>query len=239
MRVLNSIAPETAALIRARIAGKPMPPAIAKAPKAQPVKCYVTQLHRVYTETNTHVVQLPIAFNRAHYNSSRTPWYLKEAAIKSMREMVWLALSSYFPSMRAPSFAFSRIKPSELKCCAPSYVRFVPDDERAVRAFCESARAMRERARVRQIEFVRLAINKLDERDNLPAAFKAITDATCSYLVHGSECRAHIKTIGRADDILDKRGLTWSYRQQKCESNPRLYGVRIILHVSPLDSGAR
>lgn len=187
-RVLNQLDPDTAARVRAAISGKPMlrEP---KAKRAQPVKCYVTQLHRVYTETSTHVIQLPIAFNCANYNTSRAPWYLKERAVKSMRETVWLALAAYVPSLRGED--------------------------------------------VRSMEFVRLAINKMDERDNLPAAFKAIVDATCSRLAWGDDAPSRVKTIGRADDILEKRGLTWRYRQQKCESNPRLYGIQIILHCAP------
>lgn len=89
--------------------------------------------------------------------------------------------------------------------------------------------------RVRHIEFVRMAVNKLDD-DNLVAAFKAVRDATCSYLVHGRDCWNHVKTIGQADDKLAKAGVTWTYRQQKCESNPRLYGVRIVMHCAPLST---
>lgn len=187
-RVLNQLDADTAARVRAAISGKPVlrEP---KAKRAEPVKCYVPQLHRVYTATNTHVIQLPIAFNCANYNTSRAPWYLKERAVKSMRETVWLSLAAYVPSLRAED--------------------------------------------VRFMEFVRLAINKMDERDNLPAAFKAIVDATCSRLAWGDDAPSRVKTIGRADDILEKRGVTWRYRQQKCESNPRLYGIQILLHCAP------
>lgn len=83
--------------------------------------------------------------------------------------------------------------------------------------------------RVTHIEFVRLAIGKLDD-DNLSAAFKAIRDALCAFLVWGHECDENIRQIGRADDLLKQRGVSWSYRQKKCESNPRLYGVQLILH---------
>lgn len=83
--------------------------------------------------------------------------------------------------------------------------------------------------RVTHIEFVRIGLRALDD-DNLVAAFKAVRDALCSFLVWGHECDENIRQIGRADDILKQRGVSWSYRQQKCESNPRLYGVRLILH---------
>lgn len=86
--------------------------------------------------------------------------------------------------------------------------------------------------RVTHIEFVRIGLRKLDD-DNLVAAFKAVRDALCSFLVWGGECDENIRQIGRADDILKQRGVSWSYRQQKCESNPRLYGVRLVLHCTP------
>lgn len=89
--------------------------------------------------------------------------------------------------------------------------------------------------RVAHIEYVRIARSKLDD-DNLVAAFKCTRDALCSFLVWGDQCDENIRKIGQADDILKKRGVTWSYRQQKCESNPRLYGVRIILHCAPRSS---
>lgn len=192
MRVLNAIDREFAADVRAAISGKPRLKE-AKAPKAPPgPKAMVTQLHRVYTATHTHVIQLPIAFNCANYNSSRAPWYLKERAIKSMRETVWLALAAYVPNMRS--------------------------------------------ADIISMEFVRLAINKMDARDNLPAAFKAIVDATCSRLEWGDEAPARVKQIGQADDKLEQRGVTWTYRQQKYEANPRAYGIQIWLHCAPPSS---
>jgi hypothetical protein len=87
-------------------------------------------------------------------------------------------------------------------------------------------------ARIVRIEFVRIANNKLDS-DNLSAAFKAIRDALCAFLVWGNAASDHIRAIGSADDKLEQRGVSWSYRQQKCESNPRLYGIRIVLHCKP------
>lgn len=86
--------------------------------------------------------------------------------------------------------------------------------------------------RVTHIEFVRIGLKALDD-DNLVAAFKAVRDALCSFLVWGGECDDNIRQIGRADDILKQRGTTWSYRQQKCESNPRLYGLQLVMHCAP------
>lgn len=188
-RVINAIDADTAARIRAHISGKPSPQAVAKPKKTQPVKCYVSQFHKFDPAKNAHTIQLPIAFNRANYNANRLPWYMKEKAVKGMREAVWLALGAYVPNLRG-----------------------------------EHVRAM---------EFVRIAINKMDAKDNLPAAFKAIVDATCSRLVWGDEAPAHVRAIGYADDKLEQRGVVWTYRQHQCESNPRLYGIRIVLHCAP------
>jgi hypothetical protein len=189
-RVLNAIDPETAQRIRDRIAGKPLRVEPAKPKRVQPVKCYASQFHKFDPAKNTHTVQLPIAFNRATYNTSRAPWYLKEKAVKEIRETVWLALGAYLPNFDG--------------------------------------------ARVLRMEFVRIAINKMDTKDNLPAAFKAVVDATCSFLVWGSDAPSHVRAIGSADDKLEQRGVTWTYRQMQCESNPRLYAIRIILHCTPL-----
>lgn len=90
-----------------------------------------------------------------------------------------------------------------------------------------------DRTRVRNIEFVRIGTRRLDD-DNVVSAFKAVRDATCAYLVWGDEAPSHLNAIGRADDKLWQAGVRWTYRQQKCESNPRLYGIRIILHCAPL-----
>jgi hypothetical protein len=89
-----------------------------------------------------------------------------------------------------------------------------------------------ERARVTHIEFVRIGLKKLDD-DNVRAAFKAIRDAACAFLVWGSEASSHQLAIGHADDRLAQRGVRWTYRQQQCASNPRLYGIQIVLHCAP------
>lgn len=89
-----------------------------------------------------------------------------------------------------------------------------------------------DRARVRNIEFVRIGTRRLDD-DNVVAAFKAVRDATCSYLVWGADAPNHVRAIGSADDKLWQAGIRWAYRQEKCASNPRLYGLKIILHCAP------
>lgn len=195
-RVLNALAPETAALIRAHIAGKPMPKAIAKAPKRTALpKCFVSQYHKFDPRDGSHTLQLPIAFRTAEYNAGRTPPALRAKWVKEKRELVWLVMQKHMPT-------FAR--------CIPEGISL----------------------RVTHIEFIRLGLRSLDD-DNLVAAFKSIRDAACSFLVWGSECGENIRQIGRADDILKQRGVSWSYRQQKCSSNPRLYGVQIKLHCAP------
>lgn len=89
-----------------------------------------------------------------------------------------------------------------------------------------------ERERLRHIEFVRIGMRKLDD-DNVVAAFKAVRDATCSFAAWGGGCFEAVRSIGQADDQLSKRGTTWAYRQIQCESNPRAFGIRIILHCAP------
>lgn len=187
-RLINALSPADAQRIRDRIAGKPLPPAVAKPKSVGRIKCYVSQFYKYDPALNAHVIQLPIAFDRAMYNAGRTPFYLRERYVKQMRETVWLACASYLSSFDVRQLA--------------------------------------------RVEFVRIASNKLDS-DNISAAFKAIRDALCSYLEWGNEAREHIRAIGYADDRLEQRGVTWSYRQQKCEANPRLYGVRLVLYCKP------
>lgn len=234
-RLINAIDADTAKRIRDAIAGKPQLRE-AKPKKAEPVKCYVSQFHKFDPRTNAHTVQLPIAFRTAEYNAGRTPDGLRARWVKEKREAVWLAMSAYFPNMRAGNVSLKRIKKADLEYCAPSYVRFLPDDEVAVKRFCERARSMRERSRVRHMEFVRIGSKAMDRKDNLRAAFKAIVDAICSFLRWGIDAREHIRAIGFADDYLEKRGMTWDYHQQKCPSNPRLYGIQIKLHCAPRTS---
>lgn len=191
MRVLNALAPETAALIRAHIAGKPMPKAIAKAPKRKdPIKCYVSQYSSYDPRRDCYTIQLPIAFRTAEYNAGHTPAALRAKWVAEKRTCVWLALDAYLKGF--------------------------------------------DRSRVRNIEFVRIGLKRLDD-DNVVSAFKAVRDATCAYLVWGGDAPSHIKAIGSADDKLWKDGVRWTYRQMQCESNPRLYGLRLVLHCVPRD----
>jgi len=87
------------------------------------------------------------------------------------------------------------------------------------------------------VEYVRLTPrvggkNEMDD-DNLWSCFKPVRDALCAYALWGDECVIHLRDIGNADGQLKRMGVTWTYRQQKCESNPRLYGFQLILHCAP------
>jgi len=196
-RMLNAIDPETAQRIRDRIAGKPLRVEPAKPKRAEAVKALVSQFHKFDPQTNRHTVQLPIVFRTAEYNAGRTPKFLKEKWVKEKRELVWLALHSYFPLMRKDAA---------------------------------------ERDRVYAMEFLRYGIGKLDKKDNLRAAFKPVLDAVASFLVWGEDAPAHIRSIGTADDKLERRGVEWDYRQMQCPANPRAYGIQIILHCAPRSS---
>lgn len=83
--------------------------------------------------------------------------------------------------------------------------------------------------RVARIDFVRIGPRFLDD-DNLVSAFKGVRDSLCSFLVWGDQCDENIRQIGRADEVLRKRGVTWSYRQEQHAVNPKLYGVKLVIH---------
>lgn len=99
----------------------------------------------------------------------------------------------------------------------------------------------RHRSDIQHIELVRVAPRELDTHDNLPSAFKAIMDAVCSWVVEGDKVRDpafNRKKIGRYDDAIlqskkNPEGITWSYGQTKCASNPRAYGVEIRFRLAP------
>lgn len=57
-RMLNAIAPETAALIRAEMSGKPTPKPIAPAPKRKRVKCLCSQYKKYDPAKDRYIVQL-------------------------------------------------------------------------------------------------------------------------------------------------------------------------------------
>jgi hypothetical protein len=65
------------------------------------------------------------------------------------------------------------------------------------------------------IVLTRISPRELDEKDNLPMAFKWISDAIAEYIIPG-------KAVGRADDCKE---IVWAYKQEK--GGIREYGIRI------------
>lgn len=202
-RVINALDPDTAARVRAAISGKPVLKE-AKAKRAEPVKCLVSEFHKFDPRANAHTIQLAIHFQSFEYNAESHDMYIgrdgsprskRADAAKKKKKTVGKALARYLP-------------------------RWLDDEE--------------ERARLVHIEFVRIGMRKLDD-DNVWIAFKAIRDRTCSFAAWGrkSEEDHYQRIIGQADDILQKRGVTWRYRQIQSPSNPRAYGIQIILHCAP------
>jgi hypothetical protein len=103
-RVLNQMSQETAALFRAQLHGKPMPPPIAKAPRrtGKP-KVMVPQLKRLLHEA--HIVQLPIflAQPKRLYPGRETTaasikWRLRQEAqeYEALRDGVGRILGGYY-----------------------------------------------------------------------------------------------------------------------------------------------
>jgi hypothetical protein len=202
-RVLNQLDADTAARVRAAIAGKPQLRE-AKPKKAKPVKCLVSEFHKFDPRNDSHTIQLAIHFESYTYNAESHDIYIgrdgkprskRADAAKKKKKKVGNALARYLP-------------------------RWLDDEA--------------ERARLKHIEFVRIGMRKLDD-DNVWIAFKAIRDRTCSFAAWGrkSDEDHYKRIIGQADDILEKRGVTWRYRQIQCPSNPRAYGIQIILHCAP------
>jgi hypothetical protein len=106
MRVINSIAPELAADIRAAISGKPRlkPAKAAKAPK-QP-KCMVPQLHRVWRATGVHIVQLPIFLEQPkkigihNITAKQLKWRVarEQEEYAELRDSVATIIQGYYPN---------------------------------------------------------------------------------------------------------------------------------------------
>jgi hypothetical protein len=98
-----------------------------------------------------------------------------------------------------------------------------------------------ERSLIEHIELVRISPGALDEHDNLPSAFKAIMDATCSWIVEGERVFAadfDRRSIGKYDDKLlrSKKNpggrVTCGRDQMRHESRPCAYGIQIRLRLS-------
>lgn len=113
----------------------------------------------------------------------------------------------------------------------------VEDVLRALRAYLRGL----DRSLISGITFTRLHTEKskkgLAKHDNLRGAFKHICDATCAWIVEGPN-EFNRRTIGKYDDLLEAQwtegtGRTWppNYTQQMHETDTRLWGIRIRLHL--------
>lgn len=200
-RVLNQLDADTAARVRAAISGKPVLKE-AKAPKAPPgPKAMCQRLHRYYTATNTHVIQLP------HH----------------------LTQPKRFVPPRGMTAAQIKWR----------LMREAEEHEQFFESVCDDIQHYLPRGieGLRAIEYVRFSRyaggpNEMDD-DNLSACFKAVRDAVCAYARWGPEWRKHRDAVGHADGYLKRQGITWAYKQRKCEANPRAHGIQIWLHCAP------
>lgn len=202
-RVLNEIPRENAADYR-RVLNRKELPALKR--KAGP-KCLVSQYHKFDPRTNTHTLQLPIYFEGFTYNATNDVYYIR------------LGNGRRVPRSKRADAAKEKREMvwKAMQLYMPGWA-----------AIIASGHGMR----VQHISWIRLGLKQLDD-DNLQAAFKSVRDAVCSFLVNGGKCAGKVRSIGKADDVLKERGVTWEYLDRKCESNPRLYGVQIKIRCAP------
>lgn len=90
-----------------------------------------------------------------------------------------------------------------------------------------------DRAAVSGIEVIRISPMRLDAHDNLRQAFKHVIDDICIWIDLGESITARdIAGIGRYDDKLLGTGkVTCHYDQTTHETDKRLQGIRIRLHL--------
>lgn len=88
-----------------------------------------------------------------------------------------------------------------------------------------------EREAITEITLTRISPGKLDAHDNLRQAFKHVLDGVCAWICVGDgELNRH--AIGRYDDKLLGTGkVTCHYDQTTHETDKRLQGIRIRLHL--------
>ena len=89
-----------------------------------------------------------------------------------------------------------------------------------------------DRAAISGITLTRISPGKLDAHDNLRQAFKHVLDGVCAWIVEGG-ADFNRRTIGKYDDQLIATGrITCHYEQTTHETDKRLQGIRIRLHLS-------
>lgn len=204
MAIINEIPRENAADYR-RVLNRKELPAL-KRKKAGP-KCLASQYHKFDPRTNTHTLQLPIYFEGFTYNATNDVYYIR---LGNGRRVPRSKRADAAKEKREMVWKAMQLHmPGYAKCIADGYGM-----------------------RVQHISWIRLGLKQLDD-DNLQSAFKSTRDAVCSFLVWGANSDKNIRKIGKADDVLKERGVTWDYLDRKCESNPRLYGVQIKIRCAP------
>lgn len=205
-RVINAIPRENAADYRRVLNGKDLKTLKRKAGP----KCMVSQYHKFDPRTNTHTLQLPIHFESFTYNAENDTYYVKIWTPFGVKRVRRSKRADAAKAKREMVWkAMTTHMPGYAQCIANGYGM-----------------------RVQHISWIRLGLKQLDD-DNLQSAFKSTRDAVCSFLVWGANSKANIRKIGKADDVLKERGVTWDYLDRKCESNPRLYGVQIKIRCAP------
>lgn len=210
MRVLNAIPRENADDYRRLLTRKELP---ALKRKAGP-KCLVSQYHAFDPQRSTHTLQLPIYFESFTYNAEQRDTYTIWVNTPAGRQRITKSKRAEAAKKKRKLVwdAMSMHMPGYAQCIAAGYGM-----------------------RVQHISWIRLGLKQLDD-DNLQSAFKSVRDAVCAFLVWGANSKANIRKIGKADDVLKERGVTWDYLDRKCESNPRLYGVQIKIRCAPRSS---
>jgi len=88
-----------------------------------------------------------------------------------------------------------------------------------------------DRERINAITLTRVSPGKLDAHDNLRQAFKHVLDGVCAWIVCGDgEINRH--AIGKYDDkLLGSGKVICNYEQTTHETDKRLQGIRIRLHL--------
>lgn len=108
---------------------------------------------------------------------------------------------------------------------------------RMLRSMAEDAAL---RKRIVGLTMVRISPKEgLDEHDNLGHAFKAVTDAVCTWILFGDKSH-ECKNVGNSDGkVLKKRSgkgsgwVKWNEPQQVTDAeHSKAMGIRILLHLS-------
>jgi hypothetical protein len=92
-----------------------------------------------------------------------------------------------------------------------------------------------DRACIEHVQFVRFSSQALDKKDNLPASFKNVLDALCSWIWNGERVwQDGMVNYGKHDGWLEGTGkFSWDYSQKiLTKPNHRTQGIQIRLRLS-------